>query len=686
MPNIRQMRKRERKTKKWTQEAMDQAKQEVEAGRLSLRQAAMRFGVPKSSLSDRVSGRVASDFSICRRSLLTHADEDSLVEYCLYSALHGFPLTKPQVLAHAWPSTTSATRMRRGPRLRGPIEDYFRLLTTTLEEHVLREKPRQIYNCDETGFQLETNRRQVIVPRGTKHAYRQAQGTREHITVLACLNAAGEDIPPFIIYKGGYPGGPYNKVGVPNALYGKSQAGYIDSELFRKWFVGHFLKFATQERPLLLLMDGHMSHLDPELVRTADFSGVTGDLSAVNHSFMVSKKEFSRVLRDSYQRVKDRGLVVAGFRKSGLYPLDPMAIDWSRVMPSGRGTSSPLPPTPSASSWAGPDVTHPITPSPPPQSPPTHPITPPPPPQSPPTHPITPPPPPQSPPTHPIIPPPQSQPAPILHPQNPPANPYLTHPLVTSGRITVDLAHLLAEINYNKSTGKVRRNITKARILTAQEMSDTIEEVEDRAARQEAQALARRDREQQRARDTSPAATSSTLPSGSRPSRRRTWPLGAAPATSSGISIAGPSAPSAPSCASHGSQLPATSGRPSRTSLPAEGHHHPPSPEPSTSGAGLGRRGSTSSSPSHSKRTSSSSSLSVGPTTSTGHTAAKRRLEPTVWRCGRCREPEPPEAPEGLVSWVQCDNCHKWFHTTCVSWEEDELNNNEFWCFWCSDV
>ncbi|KAF1371424.1 hypothetical protein PFLUV_G00278470 [Perca fluviatilis] len=92
MPNIRQIRKWERKTKKWTQEAMDQAKQEVEAGRLSLRQAAMRFGVPKSSLSDRVSGRVASDFSICWRSLLTHADEDSLVEYCLYSALHGFPL------------------------------------------------------------------------------------------------------------------------------------------------------------------------------------------------------------------------------------------------------------------------------------------------------------------------------------------------------------------------------------------------------------------------------------------------------------------------------------------------------------------------------------------------------------------------------------------------------------------
>ena len=101
MPNMRQMAKRERKTRKWTPEAMEQAMQEVEAGRLTCRQAAKRFGVPKSSLNDRVSGRVASDCVHSRGPLLTPADENSLVEYCLYSASHGFPLTKPQVLAHA---------------------------------------------------------------------------------------------------------------------------------------------------------------------------------------------------------------------------------------------------------------------------------------------------------------------------------------------------------------------------------------------------------------------------------------------------------------------------------------------------------------------------------------------------------------------------------------------------------
>ncbi|XP_078140067.1 uncharacterized protein LOC139925965 [Centroberyx gerrardi] len=395
MPNIRQLRKRERKTRKWTPEAMEQAMQEVEAGRLTCRQAAKRFGVPKSSLNDRVSGRVASGCVHGQRPLLAPEDENSLVEYCLYSASHGFPLTKPHIQAHALaiynrrhPNAQKTAvgqtwwinfRERYHHRLtawtpdiidhgrascakRGSINEYFRLLTATLEEHELREKPRQIYNCDETGFQLDSMRRKVIVPRGTKHAYRQAQGTRDHITILACFNAAGEDVPPFVIYKGGYPGGPYNKEGVPDALYGKSPAGYMDGELFRKWFVGHFLKFAAQERPLLLIMDGHKSHLDPELVRVAqregvillclpphtshilqpldvsffgplkaDFSGLTGDLSAVSHSFLVPKKEFSRVLRDSYQRLKDRRVVVAGFRRCGLYPLDPMAIDWSRL-------------------------------------------------------------------------------------------------------------------------------------------------------------------------------------------------------------------------------------------------------------------------------------------------------------------------------------------------------------------
>jgi len=64
---------------------MAQVLQEAKAGRLTLQQAAQQFGAPKSSLSDRGSGRVSSDCVPGQRTLLTPEDEDSLVEYCLDS-------------------------------------------------------------------------------------------------------------------------------------------------------------------------------------------------------------------------------------------------------------------------------------------------------------------------------------------------------------------------------------------------------------------------------------------------------------------------------------------------------------------------------------------------------------------------------------------------------------------------
>ena len=184
MPNIRQIKKKERTTRKWSQEAMDQAQEEVKAGRLNLRQAAQEFGVPKTSLSDRVSGRVSSDCVPGQRTLLTPADEDSLVEYLLYSSSHGFPLTKPQVLVHALAFYN--LRHQASPRPWGqatPSPDCPDPRHHWSWEGILRqeganrgifEAPHhhhggarvkggtcQVYNCDETGFQLEATRRKV---------------------------------------------------------------------------------------------------------------------------------------------------------------------------------------------------------------------------------------------------------------------------------------------------------------------------------------------------------------------------------------------------------------------------------------------------------------------------------------------------------------------------------------------
>ena len=43
----------------------------------------------------------------------------------------------------------------------------------------------------------------------------------------------------------------------------------MDSELFETCFAQHFLTYAPPSRPLLLLIDGHMSHFSPTFVNRA---------------------------------------------------------------------------------------------------------------------------------------------------------------------------------------------------------------------------------------------------------------------------------------------------------------------------------------------------------------------------------------------------------------------------------
>lgn len=99
MPNIRKQ--REIRPCKWSKETMEQAIQEVQAGRLTVRQAADQFEVPMSSLYYRISGRLVTSSYYHQKKFLSLEDENSLVEYCLHCASHGVPLGMIQVMAQA---------------------------------------------------------------------------------------------------------------------------------------------------------------------------------------------------------------------------------------------------------------------------------------------------------------------------------------------------------------------------------------------------------------------------------------------------------------------------------------------------------------------------------------------------------------------------------------------------------
>ena len=56
---------------------------------------------------------------------------------------------------------------------------------------------------------------------------------------------------------------------VPGTFYGLSEKGWMDGELFEEWFKHHFLVHAPPAQPLLLLVDGHVSHYYLNVLRMA---------------------------------------------------------------------------------------------------------------------------------------------------------------------------------------------------------------------------------------------------------------------------------------------------------------------------------------------------------------------------------------------------------------------------------
>ena len=78
-----------------------------------------------------------------------------------------------------------------------------------------------------------------------------------------------QHIQPFVIIDAGKLNALWTKGEVPGTRYGVSSRGWVDQQLFQGWLVEHFLQHCVSSCPLLLLLDGHSSHFEPETIRIA---------------------------------------------------------------------------------------------------------------------------------------------------------------------------------------------------------------------------------------------------------------------------------------------------------------------------------------------------------------------------------------------------------------------------------
>jgi hypothetical protein len=234
------------------------------------------------------------------------------------------------------------------------INHFYALLHREMERMEIINKPSHIYNVDETSFCIDPSRGKVVAGIGNGSTHRITSGpARQSFSTMACICADGTVQPPLIIFKGKhlYDSWKGHNV-IDGVMYAKSENGWMTKEIFTSWFA-KFIERVT-ERPLLLLFDGHSTHLGMEIIQLARQSDVcilklpshtsnllqpldvacfhplkqAWDEGLVSHQrkngfASISKSVFVDILSSIWNEKLNASNIRSGFLKTGIFPLDP---------------------------------------------------------------------------------------------------------------------------------------------------------------------------------------------------------------------------------------------------------------------------------------------------------------------------------------------------------------------------
>ncbi|XP_069694854.1 uncharacterized protein [Periplaneta americana] len=395
----------------WSEENMQLAMRAFKVDGMPLSTAAKTFSVPRNTLRRRViSNENIPKFG--QHTTFTKETELQFVEHLLKLDTIGYGLTYKELRSLAYRYAFSngikhnfnndlqaagkdwirgflsrhqnlSLRVAEGlsySRAKGMTKDkiavFYSNLSKLMDELSLWNKPSHIYNCDETGLQLIYKPRKVISMRGKRDVVSQTNCEKgETVSVMACVSATGQYVPPFVVMKGQR----YNdnfELGMPSGTkIVLSESGYMKWEQFSQ-FLDHFINVKPLG-PVILILDGHGSHCsDPPTLEKAVVNNVhmlclpphsTHRLQPLDVALFgplktfyndscrsyvrrnpgkgINKVAFGAIFAEAWNRAATVGIAVHGFDACGIHPFNPDRLPDHVFVPAAvhEDTNSPLP-------------------------------------------------------------------------------------------------------------------------------------------------------------------------------------------------------------------------------------------------------------------------------------------------------------------------------------------------------
>ncbi|CAI2190411.1 18465_t:CDS:2 [Funneliformis geosporum] len=150
--------------------------------------------------------------------------------------------------------------------------------------------------------------------KGVRQVHKILHGnSHEHISLAPTISAAGSYIPSLIIYK-----------------------GYMHEELFQM-YINHFINSISSIRPVLLILDGHKSHINyisVDFCCQNEYSKSCDRYSNNNNGMIVKKHTFAKVFGPAFLETYTPLAICNTYKATRIWPFNPNAISPDQLDPS----------------------------------------------------------------------------------------------------------------------------------------------------------------------------------------------------------------------------------------------------------------------------------------------------------------------------------------------------------------
>lgn len=235
------------------------------------------------------------------------------------------------------------------------VYGFFNILEKLVDENDI--DAFHIYNVDESGFStVQKKSPKILASKGKHQVGFIASGERGiNTTLVCCCNAAGNYIPPMIIFKRQRMHPALRNGCLPGSIIEISESGYINTDLFVKW-LNHFIQFVKPNirEKYLLLLDGHTTHsknleaislardngiillqlpghtthrlqpLDVGVFKSmeSNYSQVMTTWLRTNAGQKITQFEVTALLSEAYTKSATISNAVSGFKATGIWPVN----------------------------------------------------------------------------------------------------------------------------------------------------------------------------------------------------------------------------------------------------------------------------------------------------------------------------------------------------------------------------